>query len=202
MASTDLLLFAAHCDDGELWAGGTIAKLVEGGRRVRLAIAYHDGQRRNEAEAGAAALGCEVWFREDDADLFKWVSFCLHEARPEVLMTHPAGDPHFEHDEVGRTVGRALTKSRRRKEYPSRWYWFDTYNSTLSLGFPLLIDISSSFDRKCSALECHLSQVPAELIEMARTMNALHGARIRARYAEAFYPFPLLGRWPRLRELP
>jgi hypothetical protein len=44
--------------------------------------------------------------------------------------------------------------------------------------------------------------MPAELIETARMMNALHGARIRVKYAEAFYPFALLGRWPRLRELP
>jgi hypothetical protein len=40
------------------------------------------------------------------------------------------------------------------------------------------------------------------LIKMARTMNSLHGVRIRAEYAEAFYPFPLLGRIPRLREFP
>jgi LmbE family N-acetylglucosaminyl deacetylase len=202
MVSTDLLLFAAHCDDGELWAGGTIANLVESGKRVTLAIAHHDSTRRGEAEAGAAILGCEVWFREDNADLFEWVCSCLHEARPDVLITHPIDDPHFEHDEISRIVNRALTKSRQRKEYPRRWYWCDTYNSTSKVGFPLLIDISAYFDRKCSALECHRSQSPVHLVEMAQAMNALHGGRIRVKYAEAFYVFPLLGRWPRLRELP
>lgn len=202
MLSTELLLITAHCDDGELWAGGTISKLVESGKRVILAIAHYDEVRRGEAEAGAKILGCEVWFRENNIDLFEWASNCLHEARPEVLLTHPIGDTHFEHDEIGRIVHRALTKSRQRKEYPRRWYWCDTYNSTATPSFPLLIDISLYFDRKCSALECHHSQTPADLADMARTMNALHGRRIRARYAEAFYLFPLLGRWPCLRELP
>lgn len=167
-----------------------------------MAIAHHDEQRRGEAEAGAGLLGCEVWFREEGADLFEWVRGCLSEARPEVLITHPIDDPHFEHDEVGRAVGRVLTKSRQRKEYPRRWYWCDTYHSTSPAGLPLLIDISDSFDLKCAALECHRSQAPEELVETARVVNALHGARIRAKYAEAFYVFPLLGRWPRLRDLP
>lgn len=202
MVSTDLLFFAAHCDDGELWAGGTIANLVERGKRVTLAIAHHDSRRLSEAEAGAAILGCEVCFKENNADLFEWVCSCLHEARPEVVITHPIGDPHFEHDEIGQIVGRALTKSRQRKEYPRRWYWCDNYNSTSAVGLPLLIDISDFFDRKCSALECHRSQSPDDLVDMARTMNALHGRRIRTKYAEAFYVFPLLGRWPRLRDLP
>jgi LmbE family N-acetylglucosaminyl deacetylase len=202
MVPTDFLLFTAHCDDGELWAGGTIAKLVESGKRVTLAIAHHDAVRRIEAETGAATLGCEVWFRENNLDLFEWVGSCLHEARPEALLTHPIGDPHFEHDEIGRVVSRVLTKSQQRKEYPRRWYWCDIYNSTSPPGLPIFIDISAYFDRKCSALACHRSQMSTDLIDMAQAMNALHGRRIRVNYAEAFYLFPLLGRWPRLRELP
>jgi LmbE family N-acetylglucosaminyl deacetylase len=198
----DLLLLAAHCDDGELWAGGTIARLVESGKRVVLGIAHHDSVRRREAEAGAAILGCETWYRKKQTKLLEWASTCLNAACPEVLMTHQIGDPHFEHHELGEVVRKALTKSSHRKTYPRRWYWLDTYYSTQSPGTPVLIDISAHFARKCSALDCHDSQTPSALIEMAQTMNALHGQRIRAEYAEAFYPFALLGRWPKLRELP
>lgn len=200
--TSNLLLIAAHCDDGELWAGGTIARCVDGGKQVTLAVAHYDGTRRAEAKAGAAVLGCDVWFREPDVDLFEWVCDCLQRMQPEVLATHPVGDPHFEHNEIGELVNKALTKSRRRKDYPRRWYWFDTYYSTEPKGSPLLIDISEYFERKCSALACHRSQSPKDLLEMARSTNALHGQRIRAKYAEAFYVFPLLGRWPRLRDLP
>lgn len=199
---THLLLFTAHCDDGELWAGGTISRLIEGGKRVVLAIAHHDSVRRGEAEASAAVLGCEVWFKDEGVGLMEWDSTCLDDARPIVLMTHAIREPHFEHEAIGQNVRRAMTKSKHRRAYPKRWYSLDTYYSTDSIGFPILIDISPHFQRKLSALECHHSQAPGDLAEMARTMNALHGQRIRVQYAEAFYPFSLLGRLPRLRELP
>lgn len=199
---TDLLLFTAHCDDGELWAGGTISRLVACGKRVVLAIAHHDSVRRVEAESSAAVLGCEVWFKEEEVGLMEWASTCLNDARPIVLMTHAIWDPHFEHEAIGQNVRHVLTKSKHRQAYPQRWYSLDTYYSTESVGFPILIDISSHFQQKLSALDCHHSQTPGDLAEMARTMNALHGQRIRVQYAEAFYPFSLLGRLPRLRELP
>jgi N-acetylglucosamine malate deacetylase 1 len=198
----DLLLITAHCDDGELWAGGTIARSVEAGKRVTLAIAHHNSVRRREAEAAAAILGCEVWFREQQMELGKWASNCLEQARPEVLLTHPPNDPHFEHRDLSERVSWGLIKSKERKVYPHRWYHLETYYSTHSHGFPLLIDITEFFNKKCSALGCHISQMPDDLIQMAQAMNALHGQQIRKKHAEAFYPFPLLGRWPKLRELP
>src|SRR5438045_8603034 len=100
MRGIELLLLTAHCDDGELWAGGTIRRFVESRRHVVLAIANYDAQRRREAEKGAVVLGCEVWFREKNTSLLEWTSQCLHDAQPEVLMTHPMRDPHFEHAEI------------------------------------------------------------------------------------------------------
>lgn len=203
MHTSDVLLFGAHCDDSELWAGGTISRLVETGKRVVLAVAHHDEVRRVEAQASASILGCEVFFREQRADLVQWACECLQATEPQVLLTHPTGDPHFEHDELSRVVTIALTKSRLRESFPHRWYWFDTYYSTIHEPLPLLIDISGGhFNRKLTALRCHRSQNPENLVDMAQAMNALHGQRIRAGYAEAFRVFPLLGKWPRLRDLP
>jgi N-acetylglucosamine malate deacetylase 1 len=202
MPATKLLLFAAHCDDGDLWSGGTIMRLSEIGQRVVLAIAHQDDRRRLEAEKSATILGCEVWFRQRTDDIREWAARCLHEARPEVLVTHPPTDSHFEHSELSCAVRKALTQSKRRKLYPVRWYWFDTYYITQSQGFPLLIDISLYFDQKCSALRCHRSQRPRDLVRMAHAINSLHGQRIRVQYAEAFHPYPLLGRLPVLRDLP
>jgi len=196
-----LLLLVAHCDDAELWAGGTICRLIHQGYRVVAAITHHNSVRKREAASSAALLGYEVWYRERTS-VIDWTRTCLRKARPEVLMTHHSLDPHFEHHQLSQLTLRALTKSRQRSVYPRRWYWFDTYYSTEELGCPVLIDISGEFTRKCSALECHRSQEPSSLVTMARAMNQLHGQRIRAEYAEAFFPFALLGRWPKLRELP
>jgi len=202
MAATDLLLFTAHCDDAELWAGGTITRLARNGGRVCVAIANHDPTRRREAELSARILGYEVTFHEGSAGSLAWAQDVLESTAPDVLMTHPVADPHFEHARLGATIIEALTKSLHRKAYPRRWYAYDTYYSTTSEGFSLLIDISDEFETKASALRCHKSQQPDELVAMARSMNSLNGQRIRASYAEAFQPFPLLGRWPRLRDLP
>lgn len=197
-----LLLLVAHCDDAELWAGGTIGRLIDQGHRVVIAIAHHNSVRKREATASASLLGYEVWYRHVRTSIVDWTGTCLRTARPEVLMTHHTGDPHFEHRQLGELTLRALTKSRQRSAYPQRWYWLDTYYSTQELGCPVLIDISAAFPRKCLALECHRSQNPSSLVTMARAMNQLHGLRIRTQYAEAFFPFALLGRWPKLRELP
>jgi N-acetylglucosamine malate deacetylase 1 len=197
-----LLALAAHCDDGELWAGGVIAKLVEAGKPVVLAVANYDPIRRKESEASGNILGCDVWFRPEGLDPGEWVSRCVVQARPEVLMTHPLHDPHFEHRELSNAVMRGLTKSRDRRLFPARWYWFDTYYSTHSEGTPVLVDISPQFSKKLAALKRHWSQTPTSLIDMARTMNTLSGRKIRVQYAEAFYMFPLLGRWPQLRDSP
>ncbi|MFI4987162.1 MAG: PIG-L deacetylase family protein [Alphaproteobacteria bacterium] len=202
MRTADLLLFTAHCDDGELWAGGTIARMVQSGKRVILAVANHNPTRRCEAEFSAKILGCEAWFRGGDVSPLDWAQQSLEAAAPEVLATHSIRDPHFEHANLSAVIIQALTKLHDRKAYPRRWYSFDTYYSTVSEGFPVLIDISGHFEQKVSALRCHQSQGPDGLVEMARTMNSLHGQRIRADYAEAFHVFPLLGRWPRLRDLP
>jgi LmbE family N-acetylglucosaminyl deacetylase len=176
--------------------------MISRGQHVVLAVAHHDGTRRNEAEAGAAILGCDIWFREKGEDLAEWSAGCLHKAKPVVIATHPIGDPHFEHEELGEVIKRVLTKSKVRKDYPLRWYCFDTYYSTSTFGPPVLIDISGHFQQKCMALKCHCSQNPEGLVEMARTTNSLNGQRIRVEYAEAFFIFPLLGRWPTLRDLP
>jgi len=202
MCTADLLLFVAHCDDAELWAGGTITRMALASKRVLVAIANHDPTRRKEVELSAKVLGYEVLFRDDDVNPLVWAKQILETSTPDVLMTHPIRDPHFEHAGLSAIVIEALTKSHHRKVYPRRWYALDTYYSTVSEGFSILIDISGQFEKKVSALRCHNSQHPDGLVEMARTMNSLNGQRIRADYAEAFQVFSLLGRWPRLRDLP
>src|SRR5690242_7907395 len=97
MCRADLLLFAAHCDDGELWAGGTVAQMTQSGTRVVLAVANHDPVRRAEAGASAAVLQCEIKFREVGEDLATWASEVLMSEAPEVVACHPTSDPHYEH---------------------------------------------------------------------------------------------------------
>lgn len=198
-----VLLLTAHCDDAELWAGGTIRRYVTAGWRVRVGIAHHDTLRRSEAEHGARVLGFTPQFREDRTDLGEWVRGCLAEAGAEVLLTHSPRDLHPQHRAVYAATFRTLRGDAYSRWRPDRWYHFDTYMLThVPATAPVLIDISSEFPVKCKALRCHESQSPGLLVRMTRYISGLHGMQLGTRYAEAFYPLQLMGGWPRLREMP
>ncbi len=198
-----ILLLTAHCDDAELWAGGTILRYVAAGWRVLVGIAHHDSLRREESQQGGKVLGFEPQFREDGMPLIAWVRKCLTEAQAEVLLTHAPRDLHPQHRDVYTATFRALCGETYRRGRPSRWYHFDTYLLTrVPVTPPVLIDISSEFRQKCRALRCHKSQTPGHLVRMTRYISGLHGMQMRTRYAEAFYPLQLMGGWPSLRELP
>lgn len=168
-----------------------------------VGIAYHDAPRRLESREGGRLLGFEPVFREPGKPLRAWVRECLAAAAAEVLFTHARHDLHPQHDDVHAAMLRALRGETFRKYRPSRWYNFDTYYLTrVPEAAPVLTDITSEFTGKCRALRCHRSQKPRDLVRMARYMNGLHGMQLGTRYAEAFYPFPLMGGWPALRDLP
>lgn len=202
-ANCHALLITAHCDDAELWAGGTIARWHDMGLHTTVAIFDHDSTRQSETLASASILGFEPLFRDSDRDPSDWVLELLVDRRPEVLLTHPEWDPHLDHQAVHHCVKRALLRHGDRRNYPKRWYSFDTYYLSKSpTTWSLLVDIGDAWIRKEQALSKHHSQNTKELITMARHAGALLGMRARFGCAEAFYPFDLLGRWPKLRDLP
>jgi LmbE family N-acetylglucosaminyl deacetylase len=198
-----VLLLTAHCDDAELWAGGTIVRYVAAGWRVLVGIAHHDPRRREESEEGGRILGFAPSFREAGMPLVAWVRECLAEAEAEVLLTHAPRDLHPQHKNVYAAAFRALQGETYDRWCPSRFYSFDTYLLTrVPATTPVLIDISSEFPRKCRALRAHRSQAAGQLVRMTRYISGLHGMQLRTRYAEAFYPLQLMGGWPALRDLP
>lgn len=201
--SSTVLVITGHCDDAELWAGGTILRYVAAGWRVLVGIAHHDPHRREESEQGGRVLGFAPMFRKAGTPLVAWVRECLAAAGAEVLLTHAPRDLHPQHRYVYAAAFRALRGETYDRWRPSRWYHFDTYLLThVPATPPVLIDISSEFPRKCQALRCHRSQAPTHLIRMTRYISGLHGMQLRTRYAEAFYPLQLMGGWPPLRDLP
>jgi LmbE family N-acetylglucosaminyl deacetylase len=200
---TRALLLTAHCDDAELWAGGTIKLWVENGDQVLVAVATHNQVRRQETHSAAAILGFQPVFLEESLDLEDQFLEILEETRPEVVVTHPELDPHPLHRRVHSAVVSALTRLRERKEFPKRWYVFDSYYLTRTLpGCPILVDIRETLEAKRQALSCHQSQELTQLLRQAEHMGGLNGFRARVEMAEAFHPFDLLGRWPQLRRMP
>lgn len=197
------LLITAHCDDAELWAGGTLARWADEGLQCTVGVAFHDAERREETRRSAALLQYDAVFRNDQQDLASWILSLLEDSRPEVLLTHPENDPHPDHRVTHDQTILALTKFKNRRAGPLRWYSFDSYYQTrLPAAWPLAVDIGATLERKLTALAEHRSQDPAALAYQARHTAAMTGMRVRMEHAEAFHPFDLLGRWPVLRELP
>jgi LmbE family N-acetylglucosaminyl deacetylase len=62
----------------------------------------------------------------------------------------------------------------------------------------VIINITATYDIKMRALAAHSRTQPisAHFGPMAETLARLWGARIGARYAEAYTPIPVLGRLP------
>jgi LmbE family N-acetylglucosaminyl deacetylase len=189
----------AHPDDGELWAGGTLA-LHARDAVVTLAVPRHEPARMAEAEAGAAILGVHLHTLPSPL-----TAAAVHElitgARPEVVITHPLADVHPGHRQIAATVLAALPEAVISTGYPRRVYTTDTYNS-LTLEGPVhpavIVDITATFEVKTRALAAHGGTQPitGHFGPMAEILARLWGARIGTQYAEVFSPIPVLGRLP------
>lgn len=189
----------AHPDDGELWAGGTLA-LHALGAAVTLAVAEHDRSRMAEAEAGAAILGVRLHVLPGTPDADAVLSL-ITGCRPEVVITHPVADVHPDHRQVAAAVLAALPAAVISTGHPQRVYTTDTYNS-LTLDGPVsataIVDITTTFETKARALAAHGGTQPiaSHFGPMAGNLARLWGSRAGTRYAEAFTAVPVLGRLP------
>jgi N-acetylglucosamine malate deacetylase 1 len=194
-----VLAVMAHPDDGELWAGGTLA-LHARDAAVTLAVPQHEPARMTEAEAGAAILGVRLQVLPSPVSA-PAVYELITGTRPEVVITHPLADVHPDHRQVAATVLAALPEAVISTGHPQRVYTTDTYNS-LTLDGPLhaavIVDITTTFEVKAQALAAHSGTQPiaGHFGPMAETLGRLWGARTGVPYAEAFTAIPVLGRLP------
>ncbi len=123
-----VLVVAAHPDDAEIAAGGTIAGLVARGTRVVVAVFAlpETGEgarcRRAAAEASTAVLGHELRWVDDGChrhvtDLGEVAAVArldelVREVRPAAVLAHWAGDSHADHVVVARAVAAAARHGR------------------------------------------------------------------------------------------
>ncbi|HET9053208.1 MAG TPA: bacillithiol biosynthesis deacetylase BshB1 [Cyclobacteriaceae bacterium] len=109
----DILVLAAHPDDAELGAGGTIASHVAKGRNVGV-VDFTRGElgtrgtpetRASEAAEGAKILGLTVrenlgladgFFRNDEAHQRKVIA-AIRKYQPEIVLANAVRDRHSDH---------------------------------------------------------------------------------------------------------
>ncbi|MFI5012439.1 MAG: PIG-L deacetylase family protein [Hyphomicrobiales bacterium] len=190
MANKTALVISAHSADFVWRAGGAIALHADKGYRVRV-ICLSFGERgesaklwrepgmtlervktdrRREAQAAAAILGCEVVFmdlgdyplRLQDGDLFELVAQ-YRELRPAFVLTHSLSDPYnFDHPEAARLAQEARIIAQAHGHQPQQEvlgappvYLFEPHQPEQCGWRPeVFLDIGPVWERKRQAFEC------------------------------------------------
>lgn len=176
----DVLAIAAHPDDVELSAGGTLIKLAEMGYRTGI-LDMTRGEagtrgtpeiRRSEAERAAELLGlairenlglpdAHIWLNEESR--VKLVR-ALRKLRPRVIFTQYWDDPHPDHAHTAQLVREAMHIAGLTKYDADfgqeRWRPNCVAHFLLprTVAPTFIVDISTQSQRKWEAINAHASQ--------------------------------------------
>ena len=178
-----ILAIAAHPDDIELSAAGTILKhtmagdavgildLTEGELSSRGSVAL----RYEEAAAAAKVMGLKVrmnaqlpdgFFKNDEASQRKLITYIRH-FRPQIVIANALEDRHPDHGKGGRLIADACFLSGLRKietEWegqpqeawrPKRVFHMIQDRKTDP---DFIVDVTSVYDKKMEAIQCYKSQ--------------------------------------------
>ncbi len=204
----DVLAIAAHPDDVELSAGGTLIKLAKLGYKTGV-LDLTRGEagtrgtpeiRAAEAAEAARLMGLSVRENLDLGDAHIWLNEesrtrlvrVLRRLRPRVIFTQHHDDPHPDHAHTAQLVREAahlsgLTKydvaSGQERWRPSGTACF-LFPRTVAPSF--IVDISETSERKWAAIRAHASQfhnpVSGEPASRVSTPQFLREMEARDRY--------------------
>lgn len=203
-----ILAIGAHLDDIEIAAGGTLAKAIENGHKVKVLVMSKSGytniegkvQRSNEValKEGIKAFNTlgindidildfetkDIPFR---SDVVNAIDLCISQYDPDIIFTHHPFDTHQAHE----GVAKATIAAARRK---NTVYFYEPITPSGRSYVPfrpqLYVDIESTLDKKIKALKCHKSEYnkfgAENWIEGVRCRCGFRGYEIGKKYAETF----------------
>jgi len=183
-ATYDVLAFAAHPDDVELFAGGTVCRFVDLGYRVgvvdltrgELGSRGSAETRADEARVAASVMGIDGRWNLGlpDGDIQSTVENRLlvireiRRHRPDMLLINAPECRHPDHGAAARLVGDAvfysgLARIECRDEgggllAPWRPHHVLHYMQNLPFEPTLVVDVSASWERRMKAVQSFASQ--------------------------------------------
>jgi N-acetylglucosamine malate deacetylase 1 len=210
----DYLIIAAHPDDAEISAGGTIASLKAEGASVGI-LDLTSGEptpfgsleiRRRETQAASAILGVD-WRDNlnlpnraltDDLEARRQLAGTIRQLKPRFLLTHYWEDAHPDHVAASSLVDAARFWSKLSKtdlpgepHYPVRIYYFFSMHLRLHVQPSFVVDVSAHHATKMRAVECYHSQfiqgrptTPPTLLDDLRDRARYWGWTIGTTYGE------------------
>jgi LmbE family N-acetylglucosaminyl deacetylase len=179
-----VLALGAHPDDIELLCAGTLARFLQEGSEVHLAVACRGDRggpdpdrgrlRREEAAAAARLLGAplhalgfrDAGVRDTPAARARFLRL-FRRVRPDLVLTHGPTDYHEDHVRVGDLAARcawfAASAGHRvgdlpPLEHPPALVYMD---NLAGVGFEPThyVDITATMETKRRMLACHASQL-------------------------------------------
>ncbi|UVI32423.1 bacillithiol biosynthesis deacetylase BshB1 [Paenibacillus spongiae] len=218
--SVDIAAFGAHPDDVEIGMGGTIAKHVDAGYRVAIcdlteAEMSSNGTvetRKQEAAEAASLLGladrsCLALPDRGltgSADQIEAIVREIRRLRPRIVFAPYWADRHPDHGACSRLVEEAVFNAKLRKYLPElppvnvEQLLFYYINDSADVS--LIVDVSTHYDRKISALRSYRSQfekvgsgedrvqtpLTDRYVERVEARDLLLGQTRQLAYAEGF----------------
>jgi LmbE family N-acetylglucosaminyl deacetylase len=180
-----ILAFGAHPDDMEFQIGGTLAKYVQRGWAVTMAVVTNGNVgsatlprheiaaiRHREASNAARLIGADlIWIDYDDEFFFYdkesrlRLIDVMRKARPDVVLAHWTEDYHPDHSLSGQAVrdARIMTAVPNiETEHPSlskipKLFFYDTL-AGINFEPEVYVDVTETFAIKQQMLACHESQ--------------------------------------------
>ncbi|MDE8667816.1 PIG-L family deacetylase [Pseudarthrobacter sp. H3Y2-7] len=202
---TAVLAIGSHPDDIELGCGGTLARHVPSGDDVYMLVITTGeagpsivSARVREQLAAAEILGVPRGrlFRGElpdgrvsnyELDLVHTIERAITQTQAEVVYSHGNLDSHQDNRAVAEATWGAARQARRVLCYDSP--------SSHSFNPSVFVDITSTVDKKCEALNAHSSQVGNSTMastSLVMTQAGYRGFQARVEAAEGFMPHRLL----------
>ena len=190
----------AHPDDAEICLGGTLARMVDRGHDVTVLICSLPDKpnvRRGEALYAASIIGNRVeflrcgrksWQVEDIPmyELVRRIDAFVITMKPNIIFTHWAEDPHYDHVLVSRA-----SISVARNNYCDLFMCEQSNLRTpSSKPFPVntYTDITAYNDIAIRSIKAHESQlINKQHIANKLSRVRLNGIMAGCKYAEAFH---------------
>jgi bacillithiol biosynthesis deacetylase BshB1 len=220
--NVDVLAIGAHPDDVELHAGGTLLRMAALGyttgildlTRGEAGTRGNAEQRAEESRAAAAVLGLayretldlgDARLVDSEANRATLVPI-LRKARPRLVLTHHADQPHPDHAAAAAMVTAAVYLAGLRKVCADLDLPPHRPGAILHFGLPrrtapsFVVDVSSSEEEWERAVRCHASQwhdpestgtpagvSPPDFLSRVVARRRGDGASIGSRAGEAFW---------------
>lgn len=187
-SQSNVIVIGAHPDDCELLVGGSAAKLIEKGHKVKFVSmtngnkGHHLHQpkaieeiRRKEVEEVKRRLGCEYEvINVNDGELIASLELrnevirLIREWKADVVMTHPAYDYHPDHRHTSTlvqdaafmvTVPLANPTVPYLRNNPVFLYMLGRLENPNKPQTEIIVDISSVLEKKADVVDAHYSQL-------------------------------------------